>query len=138
MVKQLKSEKYKGFEIQFRQGRTQVETKIKNFPNKGTDKTYLVSSKESGLIVAKTVISNYKDLQVIPIGLNQISFDEDSKGWIIEVRQYVASDGLPMYSVWDVVKEKNMAIKLAKLLTPENEYNKHNYYMDKHPEIFTG
>ena len=132
----LKSEKYKGFTIDFVKTRTQVHTRINDFPVKGKNKVFYVSAKESGLSLAKTYINNIKGAdKPIIVGKNMITYDKDSNGWIVEVRQYV-DNGTPMYSVWDVVKKKEDAMKIAKILTPENEYEKHNYYLYNQRNIF--
>lgn len=56
----LKSEKYKGFRIEFRKGRTQTMATIKSFPRPGSNKELLGSNKVSVFSQAKSRINNLK------------------------------------------------------------------------------
>ena len=136
MVKKLKSEKYKGFTIDFIKTKGDVHTKLNDFPKKGEHKVFYTPSKLSGLSYAKTYIDNLNVRpNSLPVGKNIITYDNDTDGWIIEVREFV-NNGVPMYSIWDVVRSKIKAIEIAKKLTPENSYKEHMWYIENNPYIF--
>ena len=74
----------------------------------------------------------------VQIGKNRITEYREKKGWIIEIFEFGDSEGKPMYSCWDIVKKREIAVKLATILIPKNELKVHQEWQEKHPEVFVG